>query len=182
MLLTVMIELPDIFAWPPYDKGHLPRCVLMYSCAIFLRIKSLVLTILDIVECTATELSKTMKRFHESAQHGEMLSWLGFTEDHLIEAIELMYGQPSQEVMKPLRIVMAAVLDNSLLWLLQRPSFTEQVGKEPWSAYMEHILQDIVEYRTLKAKARGGSVVPDELVIMEIFDREEVRRHQTIVI
>lgn len=179
MLLTGP-ELDNIHATPPYDKGHLPRCVLMYTCGVFLRIRNLVTTVLEVVEETARVLSEAIKQCHENTQRGPILWALGFTEDHLLDALELIYEQPSQELMKPMRLVMAAVLDNSLLWLLQRSSLQKRIGNDEWTRQMDRFLGDIVEYRTVKAKLQNGSVIPDGFAIDEMLEQDAISRTDSL--
>lgn len=180
MLLTQVTELGNIKSMPPYDKGHLPRCVLLYTCGVLLRIRELVVKVLEVVEETARQLSEIIKNHHENAQRGPILWALGFTEDHLLDALELIYEQPSQELMKPMRIVMAAVLDNSLLWLLQRPSFQKRIENDAWNRQMNHFLRDLVEYRILKQRLQNGSVIPGTSAIDEMLNRDAISRTDSL--
>lgn len=169
------LELDNISPMPPYDKGHLTRCVLMYTCGVFLRIKGLVRRILHVVETTARQLSAEIRELHQSKQPGTILPHFGFTDDHLLHALDLIYGQPSQEVMKPMRMVMAAVIDNTFLWLLLQPYVKKRIAKEPWTTHMERFSRDIIEYRDFKASSPDGSVVADDETLKQLFNREEVR-------
>jgi hypothetical protein len=142
----------------------------------------MLLTILNVVEQTARELEEAIRHHQQNKGQGDMLSWIGFTEDHLLDALELIYDQPSQELMKPMRMVMAAVLDNSLLWLLQRPSMKKRIGKDAWATQIDRFLGDITEYRRLKQASANGSVIPDNQGISQLLKHQDLVYKNTLVI
>lgn len=154
----------------------------MYSCAVYLRMEGMVRATLDVVEQTAEHLKEAIKHHLHNQGQGDMLSWIGFTEDHLLDTLQLIYDQPSQALMKPMRMVMAAVLDNSLLWLLQRPTMRKRIGKPCWEAQMKRFLRDVTEYRTLKEASANGSVIPDNQGISDLLRHPDLIYNNTLVI
>lgn len=147
----------------PFSPSHLPRCALAYCAAVSLRIKGMVTHILRVVEATTVDLSSALAIYFLNPEK-EHNWWVEFGEAHLNGAFEIVYGQPAQDLMKPLRIALAGVVDATLFWLLAQQPFREKLETESWKAWLPHVLADVVEYRHMRETMGSQlmTVVPED--------------------
>lgn len=137
----------------PLDLIHLPRCVLAYSAAVMFRVNKMVTQLLRIVDDTAVKLGAvtTTQYLNQSLEGDE----LGSSVTHLHNALELLYREPSQDLVRPLRLAMAGVLDAMLFWLISQADFLDFVRKR-WSHLLPKIATDQAEYRRICSWRMGS--------------------------
>lgn len=122
--------------------------------------------ILQIIEATTSDLSSALSIYflNPGREHNW---WVEFGEAHLSGALEIVYGQPAQELMKPLRLAIAGVVDATLFWLLAQQPFREALESESWRIWLPKVLADVVEYRHIKdsLSPRRMTVVPEDVYL-----------------
>jgi hypothetical protein len=122
--------------------------------------------ILRIIEATTSDLASALSIYFLNPER-EHNWWVEFGEAHLSGALEIVYGQPAQELMKPLRLALAGVVDATLFWLLAQPSFREALESENWRIWLPKVLADVVEYRHIKdtLSPRRMTIVPEDVYL-----------------
>lgn len=160
----------------PFNPAHLPRCALAYCAAISLRIKGMATHILRVVEATADDLSRALTICFLNPDK-ERNWWVEFGEAHLGGALEIVYGQPAQELMRPMRMALAAVVDATLFWLIAQPSFREVLDTEGWKVWLPLVLADVVEFRRMRDTlgADRMTIVPNDAYMESLLAHPALR-------
>lgn len=122
---------------------HLPRCVLAYEGAVSLGIDKMVSHVVAIVEYTSTQLQRLLRT--QVDQHDP--NWNVAFSVHLHHALLVTYEETSRELMKPMRMALASVMDVSISYLILQPAFLELTRSEAWRRHGAAISWDMVEYR-----------------------------------
>uniref|UniRef100_A0A0B7JXB4 BTB domain-containing protein n=3 Tax=Bionectria ochroleuca TaxID=29856 RepID=A0A0B7JXB4_BIOOC len=174
-MYTQRIEICD--ESEPSDPAHLSRCALVYCAAVYLRVKGMVAHILRVIENTANDLAR-MITSRVLDHEGQSIWWFDFGPNHLYGALDIMYGQSSQELMKPFRLAMGGIFDATLFWLLARPQFVHQLASQEWMVWMPRILADQIEYRQLRERSYSwtGSVIPDDAALDTLLANDTLSR------
>ncbi|KAH7171173.1 hypothetical protein EDB81DRAFT_709748 [Dactylonectria macrodidyma] len=167
-IYTGRVEICDIDSAHPWNSIHLPRCVLGYCAAAFLRVSKMAAHLLRIVEKTSTDLATlvTTDYFHRNMNNSELMdfSW------HFQNALDILYNERCHKLMMPMRLAMAGLLDATLFWLARQPGFIHLL-QTTWQRFPQTILLDQAEYRRL-VKQRNGtpkSPVPNEAALEKLF-------------
>lgn len=124
---------------------HLPRCVLAYAAAKCLKTNRLVTYLVRIVEETASHLKEGLANQR----------WMQWNEDdwnvgfavHLHHAILITYEETAQDLMEPMRMALAAVVDASLSHLIGKPGFVAFVASVAWQRHGPAVSDDLVRFR-----------------------------------
>ncbi|KAH7163281.1 hypothetical protein B0J13DRAFT_601818 [Dactylonectria estremocensis] len=173
-IYTGRVEICDIDSAHPWNSIHLPRCVLGYCAAAFLRVSKMAAHLLRIVEKTSAELATlvTTDYLHRNLNDSELMdfSW------HFQNALDILYNERCHHLMMPMRLAMAGLLDATLFWLVRQPGFIHLL-QTTWQRFPQTILLDQAEYRRL-VKQRNGttkSPVPNEAALEKLFGNGKSR-------
>lgn len=139
--------------------------------------------ILRVVEATANDLSMVLST-HFLDPDKETNWWVEFGEAHVSGAVEIIYGQPSQELMKPMRMALARVMDATLFWLLAQKAFRQQLESPRWKVWLPKVLADLVEFRQLRDATglRPMTIVPDESLLDELLGNLAVKDTSNVIV
>ncbi|KAF4448956.1 hypothetical protein FALBO_16729 [Fusarium albosuccineum] len=150
-IYTKKIEICEYNKEQPWNVTHLPRCVLGYCAAVFLRVTRMTNRLLQIVKNTSIEL-------------GTLFSW------HYRSALGILYHERPKRLMMPMRLAMASVLDAVVYWLIRQPLFLSVI-RTTWEEVLQTAVLDIAEYRRLLREANPytNSVLPNEAAIKKLF-------------
>ncbi|KAH6997801.1 hypothetical protein BKA56DRAFT_664466 [Ilyonectria sp. MPI-CAGE-AT-0026] len=172
-MYTGRIDICDIDPSCPWSIIHLPRCVLGYCAAVFLRVSRMAAHLLRIVEKTSVELGTlvTTRYLHQNLDDYE---WVEFSW-HYQNALDILYAQGSQTLMMPMRLAMVSVLDTTLFWLVRHPAFINLL-QTTWQHFPNTLLLDQAEYRRLlkENNPTTKSPVPTEAALEKLFAKEEI--------
>ncbi|KAI9171608.1 hypothetical protein HJFPF1_01094 [Paramyrothecium foliicola] len=102
---------------------HIPRCVLGYLAAVWLRVDQMMFQLVKTVEKTAIELGEYLRTKLRNSRMSE--GEAGNFMIHLHNALEVAYGEPQQKLMEPMRMALASLLDTCILFVLQQPNSAE---------------------------------------------------------
>lgn len=145
----------------------------------------MVLHILRLVEKATTNLPEIIRtEFVGEPDVGELKTHAGvFIQRYLRDALDLIYSQRNQDLMRPMRMVVAQLLDTVLLFLLRDRQFVSKLFMTEWQHWIHKLLHDQIEYRRIMA-ASGmvESLVPSEAAIEALLDNEELREWADIII
>ena len=166
-----------------FNPAHLPRCALSYCAAVHLRMKGMMAHILRIVEATANELAKSLAAHFLNAEKEENW-WVEFGEAHLGGAFDIIYNQNAQDLMKPMRLALAGVLDATLFWLMAQQPFRHKMESEEWQGWLPRLLADLVEFRQMRDATRldTSTLVPDESVLEALFTGQAASKETSDVV
>jgi hypothetical protein len=125
--------------------------------------------VLELVYKTTTALRSTVQDHLSDPHRRQSLGDAAAFVVHLHDALELTYGEHRQELMKPMRLALAGVLDASLFWLVSYPLFLDLVSSPMWKRHAQAISDDQFEYRRLLTKypTRRGRITPSETLTNE---------------
>ncbi|KAJ4272094.1 hypothetical protein NW762_000804 [Fusarium torreyae] len=135
--------------------------------------------LLRVVENTSVELGALIQTeyLHRTLSCPE---WTQFSW-HYQGASEILYSEPFQKLMLPMRLAMASILDAVLFWFMQQPLFFSEL-KSAWYKIVQSNVPDIAEYRRLHRKANlyYNSPLPNETTLNQLFEemgpKEEARK------
>lgn len=171
-IVTIGFEICEYNREQPWNVLHLPRCVLGYHAAIYLRIPRLASHLLRIVEDTAMELGNLVK-----AQYLDRFlsytEWVQF-QWHYQSALEIIYHDRHSRLMSPIRLAIAGVLDALLFWLIRQPAFLELL-QTTWRRLLRSTVLDIAEYRDLITSLNPHAIrsVSTEAELRQLFEETE---------
>ncbi|KAF4342601.1 hypothetical protein FBEOM_3458 [Fusarium beomiforme] len=167
-IYTNKVEICNIDSQQPWNVEHIPRCILAYITAVYLRMAKMASQLLRMVENTSTELGALIQRgyIYENMDCSE---WIHFS-CHYQSALDIIIrGQP-QKLMIPMRLAMASILDAVLFWVVRHPLFTKEL-KASWQGILQISMHDIAEYKQLcRGTPMFNSPLPGELALMELFE------------
>ncbi|KPM45486.1 hypothetical protein AK830_g1038 [Neonectria ditissima] len=157
----------------PWNVFHLPRCVLGYCAAVFLRVSRMAAHLLQIVEKTSTELG-TMVTTHYLHKTLDDSEWMEFSWNYQ-NALDILYHQGPHTLMMPMRLAMAGIFDATLFWLAQQPVFMHLL-RTTWQRCLYTLLLDQAEYRRLlrELNPSTNSPIPDEAELKKLFANDEM--------
>lgn len=145
----------------------------------------MVLHVLRLLERATAELPEIIRTdFVGEADVGGLNTDGGiFIRRHFHDALDLIYSQRNQELMLPIRMVMARLFNTALLCLLTQPQFVSSLTMNPWQQWLHQLLYDQSKYRgILEAGDTGDSLVPDARAIEALLENEELREWGSITI
>jgi hypothetical protein len=92
---------------------------------------------------------------------------------HLQNTLEIAYGAPDQNLMRPIRMALASFLDASIMFVLQHSQSAQLTSSEPWTRYASLIWADQIEYRRSLGQSHPlkGSTVPDQKTLVMLMER-----------
>jgi hypothetical protein len=123
--------------------------------------------VLRIMHDTVNEIRRTL----DSIGGPNTLVQGTFTQANIHDALYIIYNQNAQSLMKPIRMVMADLLQGSLLWLMTQPCFDAHAR---WKDWLPKLASDQEELCRLKAEChRSGhewTGVPDNETMDRLMD------------
>lgn len=86
-----------------------------------------------------------------------------FNMQHFLDALLLVYEQPAQRLMTPVRASMARLTDRVIMWILSHPATRSQLTSPAWERFLPLMQEDRDEYRRFVARTgpTERSVLPD---------------------
>ncbi|KAJ4130886.1 hypothetical protein NW768_006425 [Fusarium equiseti] len=178
-IYTGRIEICEFDTTNPWQSSHIPRCVLAYTAAIYLRMARMANHLLRVVENTSIEIATIIQRYYLHRDI-DCSSWVQFSW-HYQTALEVVFrGQPLK-LMMPMRLAMASILDAMLFWLARQPLFVSEL-KSAWWKILQMSMADIAEYKRLcRSSGNYNSPLPTEMTLREMFEEtESVEERMTI--
>ncbi|KAI5466819.1 hypothetical protein BGZ63DRAFT_449059 [Mariannaea sp. PMI_226] len=156
----------------PWNIIHLPRCILAYSAAVFLRMSKLAARLLQIVEKTATNLQQLVTSGSHACRDLEYTECIQFSCNYQ-NALWILHHQSPLALMMPMRLALASVLDGTLFWLVRQPLFLE-ILRTTWRQVMDAVFFDQREYRRLFGDLNplAQSPVASEAALQRLFEVE----------
>ncbi|KAG8675185.1 hypothetical protein FPOAC2_01232 [Fusarium poae] len=167
-IYTGKIEICEFDQSRPWYSSHIPRCVLAYTAAIYLRMARMAKHLLRVVENTSIEIGSFIRR-HYLHRDIDCSSWVQFSW-HYQTALEVIVREQPQKLMVPMRLAMASILDAMLFWLARQPLFVSEL-KSSWWRIMQMSMPDIAEYKRLcRTPDNYNSPLPSEMALREMFE------------
>ena len=102
--------------------------------------------VLRLVEAAVADMKGIISAVEPGAEHRRSCWVTSYTEDHLWDALVLVYSQANQKLMRPMRMAMAAVVDLVFILLLPRRNLRRQLHEGAWQWLLPRILADQIEY------------------------------------
>lgn len=92
---------------------------------------------------------------------------------HLQNTLEIAYGAPDQNLMRPIRMALASLLDACIMFVLQHSQSAQLTGSEPWTRYASMMWADQIEYRRSLGQSHPlkGSAIPDQKTLVMLMER-----------
>ncbi|RGP60123.1 hypothetical protein FLONG3_10990 [Fusarium longipes] len=144
------------------------RIEISYIAATYLRMARMAKHLLRVVENTAMEITTVIRRYY---LHRDMdcSSWVQFSW-HYQTALEVIVREQPQNLMLPMRLAMASILDAMLFWLVRQPLFVSEL-KSSWWKILQMSMPDIAEYKRLcRNPIIYNSPLPSEMALREMFE------------
>lgn len=101
-------------------------------------------------------VKETAQNLRQAVQRCILARWTEANNDvagsfvnHLCDTIDIVYGEQSQESMRPIRLGIASILDAAIFWMIVQPSFYELITSDVWRRHEEAIASDAHEMRRL---------------------------------
>ncbi|KAF4455090.1 hypothetical protein F53441_2529 [Fusarium austroafricanum] len=167
-IYTGKVDICDFDPQEPWNAAHIPRCILAYTTAVYLRMARMANHLLRVVENTSIELGALVQRdpIHRALNCSQ---WAEFSW-HYQSALEIILGGQPQKLMKPMRLAMASILDAVLFWVLRHPLFASELNTS-WQRMLQNSMHDIAEYKQLcRSPQIFNSPLPSEFALMQLFE------------
>lgn len=119
--------------------------------------------VLHVVRLSASPIGNAFAK-HYFAEDGDYRDTIQLCFD-LHNALDIMYAEPSQMAMRPMRMALAGVFDALVPGLLQHPVFIQFIQTDEWYVYSRAVSEDQVEYRR-----QGRKFVVDEEALAVLLD------------
>jgi hypothetical protein len=163
VLILVGIEMdPQGQQWELKDQKavdilHVPACVLQLCIALCLGMDEMCLDLLEILEQTALRLHDFFK--DETAERELEQSDISSFRTHLHNALDIVYTEVNQLFVFPLRRVLAAIMDASMLFMVKQPEAMNITHTSTWKKHSEAICEDVYRYRKVGRESLSRSVM-----------------------
>ncbi|KAM0345278.1 hypothetical protein ACHAPU_006677 [Fusarium lateritium] len=120
------------------------------------------------VENTAVELGTLIQREY-LRRTLDYAQWVQFSW-HYESALELILQEKPRQLMVPMKLAMASVLDAIIFWVVKQPLFNTEL-RSSWSRIIQKSLYDVSEYKQLQRTALHTTLLPREAVLRELFEK-----------
>ncbi|KAF5660959.1 hypothetical protein FHETE_8624 [Fusarium heterosporum] len=176
-MYTGTIDICEYDSHRPWKSLQIPRCALAYTVAVYLRMARLASHLLREVENTAVELG-TLIQGEYLRQNLDCAQWVQFSW-HFENALELILQEKPDQLMMPMKLAMASILDAIIFWVVKQPLFNSEL-RSSWRRIMQKSLRDIAEYKQLQRNALHTTLLPREAVLRELFEEMKPRTEEEI--